>query len=163
MRLAVGDAVVYGSHGAGSVSARETRVVLGERQEVIVLALSGGLAVELPLPRAEELLRPVAGEEEIVRVQRVLSANAVQSGESWHKRQREAQAKLSSTLGLAEIVRDGTSRQDARGRRFQPSVTEAGLIRRARELLAREIAVSRGIEPLEAEAWIDAQLSLRTS
>ena len=49
VRLAVGDMVVYGSHGAGPVAARETRVVLGKRQEVIVLALAGGLSVELPL------------------------------------------------------------------------------------------------------------------
>ena len=48
MRLAVGDMVVYGSHGAGPVAARETRIVLGRRQEVIVLALANGLSVELP-------------------------------------------------------------------------------------------------------------------
>jgi hypothetical protein len=40
--------VVYASHGAGHVAARERRVVLGKRQEVIVLALAGGLSVELP-------------------------------------------------------------------------------------------------------------------
>jgi hypothetical protein len=42
VRLAVGDMVVYGSHGAGHVAARERRVVLGKRQEVIVLALAAG-------------------------------------------------------------------------------------------------------------------------
>ncbi len=58
VRLAVGDMVVYASHGAGHVAARERRVVLGKRQEVIVLALAGGLSVELPMERAHELLRP---------------------------------------------------------------------------------------------------------
>ena len=35
MKLAVGDVVVYGAHGAGLIAARETRDVLGERQVVI--------------------------------------------------------------------------------------------------------------------------------
>jgi RNA polymerase-interacting CarD/CdnL/TRCF family regulator len=52
VRLAVGDTVVYASHGAGHVAAREKRVILGKRQEVIVLALAGGLSVELPMELA---------------------------------------------------------------------------------------------------------------
>src|SRR5579862_1615111 len=58
MEFAVGDVVVYGPHGAGPVAARETKIVRGERQLVIVIALADGLSVELPLSRAEELLRP---------------------------------------------------------------------------------------------------------
>jgi CarD family transcriptional regulator len=162
MKLAVGDVVVYGAHGAGLIAARETRDVLGERQVVIVLALSGGLSVELPLARAEGLLRPVADEAEITRVQVVLSADAELSGESWLKRRREAQAKLSNTLGLAEILRDGTNREDTRVPRPQLSSSERELFKKARELLTNEIALSRGVEPAEASGWIDAQLSSLT-
>jgi CarD family transcriptional regulator len=162
MRLAVGDAVVYGAHGAGTVAARETRLVLGKRQVIVVLALSGGLSVELPLARAEELLRPVADESELRRVQEVLSAATVPSSESWHKRQQEARAKLGSTLGLAEIVREGTSQEVAGRPRSQLSPTESALLARARELLATEIALSRGIEQAAASRWIDAQLSSLT-
>src|SRR5438045_3797019 len=68
MELAIGDVVVYGAHGAGSVTAREFRDVRGEQQVVIVLALAHGLSVALPLARAEELLRPVADAEEIARL-----------------------------------------------------------------------------------------------
>jgi CarD family transcriptional regulator len=159
MKLAVGDVVVYGAHGAGSVAARETRKVLGKRQVVIVLALSGGLSIELPLARAEQLLRPVADESEIKQVQRVLSADAVPSDESWLKRRQMSEAKLSSTLGLAEILRDGTRREGAHESRSQPSPAERELLNRARELLTTEIALSRGVERAEASSWIDAQLS----
>jgi CarD family transcriptional regulator len=161
MRLAVGDAVVYGAHGAGSITARATREV-GERQEVIVLALSGGLSVELPLFRAQELLRPVADESEIQRVQRVLSADAVPNSDSWVKRQQELQTKLGSTLGLAEIVRDGTSREAAR-RPSELSASESALLTKARELLTTEVALSRGVERAEASGWIDAQLASQSS
>jgi CarD family transcriptional regulator len=162
MRLAVGDVVVYGAHGAGSITARKTGVVLGERQEVIVLALSGGLSVELPIARARELLRPVADEGEIGRVQRVLSTDAVASEQSWVKRQQEMQVKLGSVLGLAEIVRDGTSRGAAR-RPSQLSPSESALLTKARELLETEIALSRGVERAEASGWIDAQLASQSS
>jgi CarD family transcriptional regulator len=162
MRLAVGDAVVYGAHGAGSITARKTRVVLGERQEVIVLALSGGLSIELPLARGRELLRPVADEQEIRRVQRTLSADAVTSEESWVKRQQDMQTRLHSTLGLAEIVRDVTSRDAAR-RPLQLSPSESQLLTKARELLTTEIALSRGVERAEASDWIDAQLASQSS
>src|SRR5207244_11010041 len=83
VRLAVGDMVVYASHGAGRVAAREIRVVLGKRQEVIVLALAGGLSVELPMERADELLRPLVSEADISRVQKPLGADQAVSRDSW--------------------------------------------------------------------------------
>jgi CarD family transcriptional regulator len=159
MRLAVGDVVVYGVHGAGPVAARLTREVLGERQVVIVLALAGGLAVELPLALADELLRPVADEVELARVQRVLSTAAPPSEQPWVKRQRETHAKLSTTVGLAEIVRDGASKEEARAPRSSLSSSERDLFKRARVLLASEIALSRGVDPDEANDWIDEQLA----
>jgi RNA polymerase-interacting CarD/CdnL/TRCF family regulator len=65
MELSVGEMVDYGSHGAGPITAREVR---GEEQVVVVLSLAHGLSVELPLARAEELLRSVADAEEIARL-----------------------------------------------------------------------------------------------
>jgi RNA polymerase-interacting CarD/CdnL/TRCF family regulator len=80
VRLAVGDMVVYASHGAGRVAARERRVVLGKRQVVIVLELAGGLSVELPMERAHELLRPLASEADMSRVQKTLGADHAVQG-----------------------------------------------------------------------------------
>lgn len=152
MRLAVGDTVVYGAHGAGSISAREIREVDGEEREVIVLALADGLSVELPLARAEELLRPLADADEIARLGVVLRSDAALDPDPWLKRQRTARAKLSSAAGLAEILSDGAQR-----RTLSPSERE--LMRRARNLLAGEIALSRGEDTTAASAWIDEQLA----
>jgi CarD family transcriptional regulator len=160
VNLTVGDAVVYGAHGAGLVSAREQREVFGEPDVVVVVALAHGLSVALPLARAEELLRPVAGEAELKRIQRVLSAPPEPGEESWLRRQREAQAKLTSTKGLAEILRDGADRDEGNQPRSRLSPSERELFRKARELLANEIALSRGVGSDEANEWIDRQLSL---
>ena len=90
LKLAVGDVVVYGAHGAGSVSARETRKLEGGTHTVVVLALPGGLWIELPLDRANEQLRPLADAAEVARVQGVLGSDGIVSGETWLTRRRHA-------------------------------------------------------------------------
>ena len=158
------DMVVYASHGAGHVAARERRVVLGKRQEVIVLALAGGLSVELPMERAHELLRPLASEADMSRVQKTLGADHAVSGDPWLKRRRDSQAKLTGgdAIELAEIIRDGAHRELtllATGTKSQLSPGERELFVKARQLLSNEIALARGVEPAEANAWIDEQLT----
>lgn len=164
MRLAVGDIVVYGSHGAGPVTARESKVLLGKRQEVIELELTGGLRVELPLERAHELLRPLASASDLDRVQEVLRAEQAVSSGTWLKRKKESLARLNdgNPIGLAQIIRDGTRRDAARspnGAKAPRSLWERELATRARGLLSTEIAFAREIEPEEANGWIDQQLS----
>lgn len=164
VRLAVGDMVVYASHGAGQVAARESRVVLGRRQEVIVLALAGGLSVELTMERAQELLRPLASEAEMSRVQKTLGADHAVSRVPWLKRRRESQAKLTGgdPVELAELIRDCARREwtlPTQGSKSPLSPGERELFLKARQLLSNEIALARGVEPAEANAWIDEQLT----
>jgi CarD family transcriptional regulator len=163
VKLDVGDLVVYRSHGAGPVSARERKVVLGKQQEVVVLTLAGGLSVELPLDRAHEFLRPLADEADLARVQEVLAADQAVSTDPWLKRRREAAAALTDgdPIGLAHIIRDGARRgatRSANGAKSQLSPGEREMLIKARRLLSTEIALARGVEPEEAEAWIDRQL-----
>jgi CarD family transcriptional regulator len=152
VKLAIGDVVVYGAHGAGRIIAREIREIHGEQQVVIVLALAHGLSVELPLARAEELLRPVADAEEIARLGAVLRSDAALDLDPWLKRQRTARAKFGTAVGLAEIVSEGAQRGSL-------SPSERELVRRAKDLLAGEIALSRGEDTSTASAWIDEQLA----
>jgi RNA polymerase-interacting CarD/CdnL/TRCF family regulator len=154
MEFAIGDTVVYGSHGAGSITAREEGVLLGDEQVVVVLALAHGLSVKLPLARAEELLRPVADADEIARLRVILRSEAELDADPWLKRQRAARAKLGTAVGLAEVVSQGAQR---------PSLSpgERELVRRAKDLLAAEIALSRGEDAITAFAWIDEQLARR--
>ena len=143
--------------------ARERRVVLGRKQEVIVIALAGGLSVELPLERAHELLRPLADESDLSRVQEALRADQGISGDPWLKRQRESLARLNDgdPIGLAQIIREGTRREaapSAKGSKPQLSPGESDVLTKARRLLSTEIAFVRGVEREDADAWIDQQL-----
>lgn len=164
LNLGVGDIVVYGVHGAGAVKARELRSVHGEQQTVVVIALAGGLSVQLPLRRAQEHLRPIVDEAGIAHIQRVLRAPPAPVGkDSWLKRRRDSEAKLRDAIGLAEIIRDGKARDagsprgNGSGSHLSPGERE--LVRRARQLLATEIALARGVDADEARAWLEAQLA----
>jgi CarD family transcriptional regulator len=160
LNLAVGDVVVYGAHGAGTVEARETRSVHGQQQTVVIVALAGGLSVQLPLTLAQEQLRPVIDEAGIATVGRVLCAEPSLSPDSWLKRRRDAEAKLRDAIGLAEIIRDGNVRETApaRGPVTQLSPGERELVRRARDLLTNEIALARDVPVGDVGAWIDGHL-----
>ena len=162
VKLAVGDVVVYGAHGVGTVERRETRSVDGELQTVVVVALAGGLCVQLPLGLAQERLRALVDEPGLATVEQVLRDAPPTSGETWLKRHRAALAKLGDAIGLAEIIRDGHVRENAPARgygsRLAPSERE--LVRRARGLLTSEIALARSVPVADAEAWLDRQLAV---
>ena len=131
-----------------------------------MLALAHGLRVELPLQRAHQLLRPLATESDISRVQEALSTDHALSGDTWLKRQRESVSSLNDgdPIGLAHIIRNSTRRQAARspkGGKPPQSLWERQIATKARSLLSTEIAYARAIEPDEANSWIDQQLSQR--
>lgn len=166
LRLAIGDIVVYRSYGAGPVAARESRVIRGTRQEVVVLAFASGLTVELPLPRARELLRPLASESDLSRVQKALRTDQPHAGGTWLKRQRASLASLNEgdPVGLADIIRNSTRRHVANkptGREPKQPLWEREIATKARSLLSTEIALVRDIKPEEASNWIDQQLNRR--
>ena len=97
-------------------------------------------------------------------MQEALGADHALSSDPWLKRRRDSQAKLNSgdPVELAEIVRDGASREgavSAKGTKSQLSPGERELFAKARQLLSAEIALVRGVEPAEADTWIDEQLT----
>jgi RNA polymerase-interacting CarD/CdnL/TRCF family regulator len=157
LRLAVGDLVVYASHGVGRI---ESRAHHGASGELLVLVFESGLRVTLPLERAQNALRSLSGEPELEEVQRTLGGDSPPAPlEHWSRRHRNAQAKLvgGSVSGLAEIVRDGAHRERARLKGGTPPIRNQ-LYRTARKLLVAEVAAARGVEPDAADAWISLQI-----
>lgn len=168
VKLAVGDAVVYAAYGVGFVAVRERRLVLGVEQDVVVLELAGGLSVTLPIVRAREQLRSPVSEAGIRRVQETLRDDGEPSREVWLKRKRQTEAKLTGgdPLKLAEVVRDGVRRKQtllAEKRNSRLSLGENDLYEKARQLLVGEIGVACGLDPTEADAWIDTQIAARAA
>jgi RNA polymerase-interacting CarD/CdnL/TRCF family regulator len=164
MKLAVGDAVVYGTHGAGHVVKRKQQVADGVSREVVVLELEDGLAVTLPLERARELLRPVASRADLRRLREMLREDRDLSSDPWLSRRRETMEKLTAgTLaGLAEVVSEGAQRErlrQASGATPRLPTAERGVFLKARGLLSGEIALALSLPASAAEDWIDEQLA----
>lgn len=155
LRLAVGDLVVYASHGIGRVESREHHRDSGE---MLVLVFESGLKVTLPLDRARDTLRSLSGEPELAEVQRTLGSDSPPAHEHWSRRHRNSQAKLvgGTVGGLAEIVRDGAHRERERVKGGAAPIRNQ-LYRAARKLLVAEVSAARGIEPDAADAWIVQQ------
>ena len=136
----------------------------GVTQEVLVLELADGLAVTLPVEYARRLLRPLLSRGDLRRVQETLREDHTLSEDVWLKRRKDTQVKLAGgdPLGLAEVVRDGAFRERsliAKGNGSQLSPSERNLYMRARRLLSGEVGLAQGVEPLEADAWIEQQLA----
>lgn len=164
VKLAVGDLVVYGTHGIGRISAREEQFVLGAKREVVVIELEDGLTVTLPLERAREQLRSLASEADVRRVRKALRADRVLSIGPWLSRRQAALATLTGAdpVRLAEMVSEGAQRERMRlttGSKAQLSAGERELFGKARKLLSVEIAQALGMQPAAADGWIDEQLA----
>jgi RNA polymerase-interacting CarD/CdnL/TRCF family regulator len=164
VRLAVGDVVVYAPHGVGRIAARDERVVLGAAQEVLVLDLADDLSVTLPIERARALLRPLLGDADLLRVRETLREEHTLSEDGWLRRRKATQEKMAGgdPLELAEVVRDCARRQQRlmpKGGASKLSGSERDVYLRARRLLSEEIGLACGLEPADADAWIEQQLA----
>ena len=163
MRLTVGDVAIYGTHGIGRITERFESVVVGVRQEVVVLELNDGLRVTLPRARAEERLRPVANEADVQRVGAMLRDDCGLSSDPWLSRRQNTVDKLTKggLVGLAALVSEGAKREQARESKAskQLSPMEREVFMKARKLLSSELALALDVELAEAEAWIDEQLA----
>jgi RNA polymerase-interacting CarD/CdnL/TRCF family regulator len=163
VQLAVGDVVVYAAYGVGRVVARERRRVDGSDVDVVVVELSDDLTVSLPLDRARDQLRAPVSEAGLKEVQAVLRDERAVNTAPWLARQRESRAKLAEgdPVSLAEIIRDGATRQylvTPKGSKTQLAEGERRLFGKARQLLAREIAQVQGLGTNDADEWIGRQL-----
>ena|SRR5579871_1083609 len=161
VELSVGELVVYGSHGVGRVMKRHAAA--GDRQEAVSLEFAAGLIVMLPLERARLTLRPLAAEDELVQVERVLRSDRAADSLSWSKRLRAMQEKVRTgeIVAWAEIVRDGIKGDQARSEKggTPPAPSERQLYLKARALLAAEVAAVRATEPDAADAWLVEQVT----
>jgi CarD family transcriptional regulator, regulator of rRNA transcription len=158
---AVGDVVVYAAHGVGRIVSREQTLVAGTERDCVVVELAQGLRVTLSHEDAAERLRPVLDDRELRGVQKTLAGQPAARDGAWTRRIKESKAKLAGGRAreLAELVRDGASHEGS-GRSPRLSPGERQLYLQARQLLARELCFARGLEPGEADEWIEAQLAV---
>jgi CarD family transcriptional regulator len=154
----VGDKVVHPHHGAGVVTRREARVVLGEEREYLTIHIPlTDLLLNVPSDGAEAVgIRRVVGGSVLDDLARTLTAGDIELEGNWNRRFRRNRDKLKSgdVFEVAEVIRHLAVRDRGRGL----SSGERQLYAKAKRQLAAEIQYARGTDEDEALAWIDGVL-----
>ncbi len=163
LTLAVGALVVYGSYGIGTILRRHKDNSDGTTGEMVVIEFANGLSVTLPVDRASACLRPLSGKTEVAAVAKTLRAKGITEDDSWQRRTKTAKGKLvaGDAVALAEIVRNAFRRDGQAtpsGGTIKLSAYERELYLEARQLLAAELGISKGVDEQAADAWIGEQL-----
>jgi CarD family transcriptional regulator len=154
----VGDKVVHPHHGAGVVTRREARVVLGEEREYLTIHIPlTDLVLNVPADGAEAVgVRRVIGESVLDDLARTLTAGDIELEGNWNRRFRRNRDKIKTgdVFEIAEVIRHLAVRDRGRGL----SSGERQLFARAKRMLAAEVQYARGTDEEEALAWIDSVL-----
>lgn len=133
--LEIGDTVIHPRYGVGVIGAIEKRVQDGEPREFYVIpkpAISSTIFV--PVDAADEVgLRHVSSPDKLQQVVRILSGECEQPKPTCELRS----LRWNDPLALAGAIRRCATEPKAR----YPKVSEQHQLKRARKLLAEELAV----------------------
>lgn len=153
--FSVGDKVVYPMHGAGVIQDIEEKNVLGETRSYYILRIPHGkLRVMVPVNGSEAAgLRPVVSVKKIDEVMEVLASDSTPMDDNWNSRTRENMDKLrtGNPCMVAEVIRNLTRVE----RTKKLSMGEKKLLANARQILASEIVLVKGISEESALDKID--------
>lgn len=142
-KFAVGDKVVYPSHGVGRIMAEETQEVAGFSTSLYVISFEKEkMTLRVPTKRAAAAgLRPLSEKTILKDAMDTLKSRSKPGRGMWSRRAQEYETKINSgdILSIAEVVRDLHKNVDDPDRSYSERVIyEAALNRLAGEFAAIE-------------------------
>jgi len=147
----VGDHVVYPHHGAGKVTRKEVKELLGEKREYLTITiLHNNMTVMVPCEKAGQVgLRNIIGHSAVKKVIAVLTADVTTMPKNWSRRFKYNREKIKTgdIYELAEVVRNLAIREFDKGL----STGEKQMYTRARKILASELMYALEMDEEEAE------------
>ena len=159
MKFEVGDKVVYPHHGAGTVTKKEKRDVLGKKREYLTIQiLHNDMTVMVPVDSVDKAgLRKVITRTDVNEVIAVLRKDQTQMPKNWNRRFKHNREKIKTgdIFELAEVVRNLSIREAQKGL----STGEKQMFNRAKKILASELMYARGMDEEEADGYLDELLT----
>lgn len=153
--FAVGDKVVYPSHGVGRIEALEEKDIAGQKIQCFVLSIIGkDLKIIVPVSNSKKVgLRQIIDEEEVEKIFDILRDEINNMPPKWNKRYNFNMDKIrtGSIYEIAEVFKNLTRL----GRKKELSFGERKMLDSTRELIVMEIAHSKRIGTAQAESLID--------
>lgn len=162
-RFRVGERLIHPVHGAGTVVAYEKREEEGDTKEYYVIELdtpNGRLLT--PVEQADQLgLRKVVGKGDRLPLWKVFAGRPRKLSSYYRKRRAEITKRLrrGSFVEVGRVIRD-LAWLDSRGRL---NTSDRRLLKRAKSLLAEELAAVEGMEIDEALSRVESALERRVS
>ncbi|MFO0636135.1 MAG: CarD family transcriptional regulator [Nannocystaceae bacterium] len=153
----VGDKSVYPTHGVADVVAVERKTVGGNDLSFYHLRVMGsGLKIIVPVHKAAENgMRPVADEAEVDELFELLRDHEVPCDrQTWNRRHRGFMEKIrtGSLFEVGEVYRDLSLLKQTK----QLSHSEKQMLRTARDLLVKELAVARAASEDQVAKELDS-------
>lgn len=155
MTLRVGETIVYPHHGAATIEAIDVREFKGEKRTYLTLrVIQGDLTIQVPADNVELVgARNVVDEHGFQAVVDILHEETGDEPVIWSRRFKLNQEKIASgdIISIAQVVRDLTRRESSRGL----SAGEKRMLAKARQILASEVVLAKGIDQAQAEICLD--------
>ena len=162
MEFHVGDKIVHPRHGPGRITALERKEIMAEAKRYFVIDIpSSGLTVYVPRKKMEQIgVRPAIREAKIKAVFKTLMSRPRRLPSDYKERQEQVWERIRTgeMMRIAEAIRDLTWH----GRREHLTRKDSDYLRRARELLATEVALASDSEVTDVDMRIDAALGVGT-
>jgi len=151
----IGDYAVYPAHGVGKIEALETKTIMDEKMEFLVInIIDTGMDVLVPVKNINNVgLRQVIKSARVKDVYDVLKEKKRSvMGPTWNRRYREYMEKIKSgsVFEIAEVLRDLVVLK----REKELSFGERKMLDTAKTLLLKELALAKGVN----EKKIDAEM-----
>jgi len=162
-KFRVGERLIHPVHGAGTVVAYEKREEEGNTKEYYVIELdtpNGRLLT--PVKQADKLgLRKVAKKRERPPLWKVFAGRPRKLSPRYRKRRADIAKRLrrGSFTEVGRVIRD-LAWLDSRG---GLNMNDRRLLKRAKGLLAEELAAAEGVEIDEALSRVESALERRVS
>jgi CarD family transcriptional regulator len=155
VKFNIGDFAVYPAHGVGKIEAMESKTIMGEKMDFLVInILDTGMNVLVPVSNIFNVgLRPVIKNSKVKDVFDVLkNRKRTVTSSTWNRRYREYMEKIKSgsIFEIAEVLRDLLVLKTAK----ELSFGERKMLDTAKNLLVKELAVAKGVDEKKVEVEV---------
>lgn len=151
----IGDRVVYPMHGAGTIVGVETKEILGEESDYLILEMPiGNIRISIPVDNLDSIgIRSVMSKEEGKEVLEILRQESSRMSSNWSQRYRDnmESLKTGSPVEIAKIVRNLQLRDMEKGL----STSEKKMLNSSKRMLVSELIIAGSMTKEEAMEMID--------
>lgn len=147
----IGDQIAHPLHGAGTISAIESRRINGTNRDYYLMHIPvGDMTVMIPTETCTIIgIRPVINSEKAEAILASIPQIEITDNTNWNKRYRENMVRIKSgdLLEVAAVIKSLVYRENERGL----STGERKMLHSAKQIFISELVIAQSIAYEEAE------------